>query len=100
MYSLRTLLVYSIGRMFSYYAYDKKYRLSRYFQVGQGSKMYAIGWRWAARDCMARSLLGINRGIPWPVSIGNTIVGDYNNIEFDPDDLNNFQGSGCYFQSL
>jgi acetyltransferase-like isoleucine patch superfamily enzyme len=44
-----------------------------------------------------QKILGFNRAAPWPVSPFSSI-GPPENIQFDPDDLNNFQGIGCYFQ--
>ena len=35
---------------------------------------------------------------PWPISPYITIQGDPENIIFDNDDLNNFQGKGNYYQ--
>lgn len=40
----------------------------------------------------------INGNIPWPVSPFITISGKAKNIIFDINDLNNFQGSGIYYQ--
>jgi acetyltransferase-like isoleucine patch superfamily enzyme len=48
---------------------------------------------------LTQRLLNFNRHIPWPVSPFIAIV-DPKNIEFDPDDLNNFQTFGCYFQNF
>jgi acetyltransferase-like isoleucine patch superfamily enzyme len=42
-------------------------------------------------------VLGLNRHVPWPASPSIGVVGP-ENIDFDPDDLNNFQTFGCYFQ--
>lgn len=44
-----------------------------------------------------QKFMGYDRWIPWPVSHRN-MVDNYDNLIFDPDDLNNFQNSGCYYQ--
>jgi len=44
-------------------------------------------------------LLGFNAHIPWPVS-PFVRISDPKNIEFDPDDINNFQTYGTYFQNF
>ena len=41
----------------------------------------------------------INQTVPWPVSSQIRIINP-SNIIFDPDDLNNFQGFGNYFQAI
>ncbi len=48
---------------------------------------------------MARIVLGVNSGIPFPVSPMINIVNP-KDIHFDMDDLNNFQGVGKYFQAI
>lgn len=55
------------------------------------------GWSWAWRSLWTQKFLGINRHVPWPVS-PSIRVGRADRIEFDPADLNNFQGTGNYFQ--
>lgn len=43
-----------------------------------------------------RLLFGRNKGVKWPCSPFANIG---KNIDFDVNDLNNFQGHGCYFQT-
>lgn len=43
--------------------------------------------------------MGVNTDIPWPVSPRICITGAENNT-FHPDDLNNFQTCGYYFQAI
>ncbi len=47
----------------------------------------------------AQKVLGINRHIPFPVSFRNE-VSTAENLEFDLDDMNNFNAFGCYFQNF
>lgn len=79
--------------MFAWIFYDKKYLKGRWFSDGIKSQ----GWLWAARDIHFRlhSLKHLN--IKWPVSPDIDLG---NNIEFDPDDLNNMNGFGNYFQTI
>ncbi|MEN6612824.1 MAG: acyltransferase [Armatimonadota bacterium] len=42
--------------------------------------------------------MGFNRHVPWPVS-PCIMVAYPRNIEFHPDDINNFQTIGCYFRA-
>ena len=73
--------------------YDKKYLKGRWFE-----KSY-IGFAWAFRSIFWQKICGFNRHILWPVS-PFIIISEGKNILFDPDDLNNFQGQGNYFQNF
>lgn len=86
------------GNLFAIFTYDRRYLKGKYFS-GKLGGICSIGWRWVVTDCMARIILGINRGVPFPVSPRISIVNP-NNVFFDVDDLNNFQGSGNYYQAL
>ena len=80
------VLRFSMGFFF-----DSRYLQGRFFDNRW------LGWRWAWRSIWTQKLLGFNRRIPWPVSPMN-IISNSQNIHFHPDDLNNFQAFGCYFQ--
>lgn len=71
--------------------YDPKYLRGCWFE-----KLSSDGWRWAANDILHRIFLRRHIGICWPVS---PYMECSRNIEFDPNDLDNFQSSGCYFQT-
>jgi len=71
--------------------FDRKYLSGRYFSNSFG------GYVWAFRAIWARNILRLAQPMPWPVALGCTIS-DPRNLEFDPDDLNNFQTTGTYFQ--
>ncbi len=77
-----------IGSLF----YDSRYLRGRHFDET------SIGWRWLLRGILFQKILGFNRHIPWPVSPFMIVSPPAENIAFDPDDLNNFQTVGCYFQ--
>lgn len=72
--------------------YDPAYLRGRWFDDS------VKGWRWCWRSLFMQKIVGYNRHVPFPVSHRNT-VGLVQNIAFHPDDLNNFQNFGCYFQS-
>lgn len=79
-----------IGPLF----FDRKYLSGRHF-----ANRNLAGWRWFWRAMFYQKLLGWNRSLRFPVSpLLN--VSNGRNIEFHPDDLNNFQTFGCYFQNI
>ena len=80
-------------QLFAGIFYDKKYLSGRFFSNGIDS----IGWKWAARDIHSRIHTRKNIHIKWPVS-PDCFVGE--KITFHPDDLNNMNGYGCYFQTI
>ena len=75
-----------------YLAFDRKFLKGRWFQSGQG------GWVWAVKALWFQKLLGFNRHIPFPISPSSK-VSNPQNIIFHPDNLDNFQSNGCYFQN-
>ena len=79
--------------MFAWIFYDPKYLKGRWFADGIASP----GWQWAAKDIRHRLHSLENLHIRWPVS-PNVKVGE--NIIFDPDDLNNMNSFGNYFQTI
>ena len=93
----RLLINFIFGHIFSIFVYKKKYLKGKHFN-GKFLGIKSSGWSWVVTDCMARLILGINKGIPFPVSPFNKIVNP-DNIYFDVNDLNNFQGFGKYFQT-
>lgn len=81
------------SRWIMQFFYDRKYLKGRWFD--NSSK----GWRWCWRSLFMQKIIGYNRSIPFPVSHRNNIGNGYNLI-FDPNDMNNFQNFGCYFQNF
>jgi acetyltransferase-like isoleucine patch superfamily enzyme len=80
-------------RFFISLFFQKKYLSGKYFDESP------LGWRWALRSIVWQKIFGYNRHIPWPVSPFITIS-NADNIEFDIDDINNFQAYGNYFQNF
>jgi hypothetical protein len=94
---IKGICFFTLGNLFAVFTYDRKYLKGKYF-AGKFFGISAKGWRWVVTDCSARILLGINRGVPFPVSPLIKLT-DFKNLKFDIDDLNNFQGMGKYFQA-
>lgn len=86
------------GHIFAFIFYDKKYLRGRWF-AGKLNGLCAPGWKWTVQDAWQRIIFHKNRDIPFPVS-GQSHIYNPENIIFDPDDLNNFQGYGIYFQAV
>ncbi len=73
--------------------FDSRYLTGRHFEE-RGS-----GIRWAIRALFARNVLHLARKLPWPATL-TCFVADANRLHFHPDDLNNFQSPGTYFQNF
>ena len=79
-----------VGKLFAKSAgYEKKYLVGKWFS----KEMNYVGWNWVLKN----THLLRKSSTPWPVSEQSRVVGA-KNIIFHPDDLNNFQHFGCYFQ--
>lgn len=86
------------GHLFALFLYDKRFLTGRWFQ-GKLHGLCSSGWEWVTHDAVARLLLRQNTSARFPVAYGVSIACP-ENIQFDPDDLNNFQSSGIYFQAI
>lgn len=95
---IRGLWYYIWGHLFAAFMYDKKYLTGRWF-AGRLNGLCAIGWEWVTRDALGRLFLGGNRDARFPVRQSCSVVHP-ENLVFHPDDLNNFQGSGQYYQAI
>lgn len=92
--SLKTHLKILIGKIYAkWYRYDSKYLTGKWFTKENNY----IGWTWVITDARNCKKMNTNLNVKWPVSPRSQVVGSQN-IEFSPDDLNNFQHFGCYFQ--
>lgn len=88
------LLIAPLGMLVGPIFFDRKYLRGKHFDRGEVS-----GWRWVWRSLFLQKLFGFNRAIRFPVS-PFIRVSNSRNIEFHPDDLNNFQHHGCYYQNF
>jgi len=95
---LKAIIIFLKFKVFYGAKYDKKYLSGKWFS-GRLGGIISIGWVWAYQDAKNCKRLGVNLDTPWPVSARSTVVCPQN-ITFHPDDLNNFQTHGCYFQGI
>lgn len=86
------------GHLFVFLFYNKKYIQGRWFE-GRFSGICAEGWRWVVHDGLSRLFSLDNKDAKFPVNQKCRVINPQN-IEFDPDDLNNFQSYGIYYQAL
>lgn len=73
--------------------FDKQYLVGRHFDGG------VAGYVWALRAIWVRNILRIAPSMPWPVAVG-CYISKPKNIHFHPDNLDNFQSPGVYFQNF
>lgn len=95
---VKRLWYFGWGQLFCLLFYKKKYLTGEWFR-GRYGRISAPGWEWVYRAGRDRLFRGSNQGVPWPVSSNNIVVG-WENIDFDPNDLRNFQGMGVYYQAM
>jgi len=95
---IRGCWFYFWGHIFAWMFYDSRYLTGRWF-AGKLNGLCAPGWEWVTYDALARILLHQNTDVRFPVKSQIRVVCP-ENIEFDPDDLNNFQNFGVYYQAM
>ena len=78
--------------------YDRKYCCGKYFSKRHFG-LFSTGWRWMVKDWRLNRRFGQNQSVPWPVD-PRCHVAFPENIVFHPDDLNNFQSFGIYYQAF
>ena len=71
---------------------DRRYLTGRFFDPG------FTGYLWALRSILCKNILRLASPRPWPTGLTCTVLNE-RNISFHPDDLNNFQSPGTYFQN-
>lgn len=72
--------------------YDRKIFLGRHFTDK------TVGYRWALKSIWLNRILRIGRNYPWPTA-PTVIIANPSRLHWHPDDLNNFQVYGTYFQN-
>lgn len=97
-WGIKSLWYFIWGNLFAILIYDRKYLKGRHFESKYGG-IGAIGWKWVCTAFPFQAFFRINAGVPWPV-VPQSRIGNYKNIEFHPDDLDNFQSFGTYFQAI
>jgi len=73
--------------------FDKKYLTGRYFNNDLS------GYLWAFKSIWVKNILKLAQPVSFPTAL-TCVVTNANNIHFHPDDLNNFQSPGTYFQNF
>ncbi len=81
--------------LFASLFYSKKYLKGVFFS----KDTFSIGWSWFFKYFFIQKFIGINRNVPWIVS-PSVLIGNYKNIIFDVNDLDNFISNGTYFQGI
>lgn len=84
-------MIYVWGRLF----YKKQYLQGKLFDRNH----FTFGWKMILRYWFVQKVIGVNRKVPWPVS-PLVKIGDWKNIQFDPDDIDNFVSPGDYYQAI
>lgn len=89
----KRVFFYIFGIIIGKLAYPSHVFEGKYFECPRG-----IGWEWVFYCFFWQKIIGVNKHVPWPVSFRISIAFPQN-IEFHPDDLNNFMTHGNYFQA-
>lgn len=84
----------TFAQIIGYIFYDKKYLKGKEFHKYR----YSSGWRWVMENVFIQKIIGYQRHIPFPVSFRMQVM-SWENIEFDVDDISNFQKTGSYFRA-
>lgn len=87
------VFIFPMLKLFLLIFFDKKYLQGRHFDGG------FAGVYWGIKSVWTRNILRIAPPRPFPVAL-TCVISDPKNILFHPDDLNNFQSPGCYFQNF
>jgi len=89
--SVKTLLRPLLRAILSLF-FKRKYLQGRFFDESMG------GYVWGFRGIFVQKILGFNRHVPWPCH--HTMqINKAENLIFHPDNIDNFQSGGIYFQN-
>jgi hypothetical protein len=72
---------------------------SREYLAGRWFDNSVYGWRWAWKALFIQRVLRRNAKARWPIT-GDVYITDPARVHFHPDDLNNFQTFGVYYQCI
>ncbi len=95
---IRGIWYFIWGNIIASCIYDRKYLRGKWFK-GKFGSFGSLGWQWVVCSARARRKYRINLAAKYPVAGGCRVVHP-ENIIFDPDDLNNFQSFGTYYQAI
>ena len=93
-YTMKSRILKAVAVMIGRVFYDPKYLKGQFFGPGM-----TRGWYWVLRCFFMQKIVGINRDVPFPATFTSKIP-NWKGIRFDPDSMNLFQKSGCYFQAV
>lgn len=82
-----------ISKAFIPLFYKEEYLKGRWFEDGK-----IDGWLWCWQSVWFQKILGFNRKIKFPCG-PNITIGNYKNLKFNNDNLDNMFSPGCYFQN-
>lgn len=91
-----------VSRLLQYWYYSKNYDskyLKNHWFAGKCLGAMSTGVSWVIHDAKIGKIMGTINSAPWPVDPRTTVIHS-DNITFDPEDLNNFQNPGCYYQAI
>lgn len=88
------IIYFILGNALGRICYPRSLFESRWFENISGE-----GWRWVCRGVWNQRIRRVNAGAKWPVSPYQRISNPAN-LSFHPDDINNFQMPGSYFQAI
>ncbi|MBA4208074.1 MAG: acyltransferase [Parvibaculum sp.] len=91
MKNLILIILVPLAKIFLRVFFKGGYLKGRFFEQSLG------GYKWAIHAIWARNILRLGPPYPWPVHF-SCHISNPKNVIFHPDDLNNFQSRGCYFQ--
>ena len=86
------------GNLLACICYDRKYLKGCWFR-GRAGGICSLGWEWVVRDAWGKIFGQNNKKARFPIN-QHCVAVEPQNILFDPDDLNNFQSFGIYFQAI
>ena len=88
---IEAVFIYIFVKLFGWMAYDNKYLKGKWFE-----NILSPGWKWAYYGMLSKCFTGHGRGVPWPIGRECNCG---SNVDFSPDELNNFQVP-AYYQTL
>lgn len=96
--------IYLRAQIILLFFYDKKViKQSKWFtgggRYGKYGSFTAPGWKWIINSRRTCKKAGVNLEVRWPVASSIRVIYP-ENIDFHPDDLNNFQNFGSYYQAI
>jgi acetyltransferase-like isoleucine patch superfamily enzyme len=80
-------------KLFSPIFFKKEYLKGRWFDQTN------MGWVWVLQGIWFQKCLRFNKDVPWPIH-PTSKISKPENVKFHPDNIDNFQSPGCYYQNF